>query len=138
QQKPSEYLRYPAAHELAGVLDAGGVELIEQMWLFAARRAERFRSVLLALVGADDRLFTDSHVRHEAVADCLLELAVGDRLAVGGEQPGLDERQQQQRAEHVPNARSPWCAEHAAFDGTLVSRVHARRRSKVAHMWPMR
>jgi hypothetical protein len=75
-QHPAEDLRQPAADELAGVLDAGRIELLEQLGILDARRVEVQLAVDLALVDAANGLVADRHLGHLPAAHRLLEFAV--------------------------------------------------------------
>ena len=81
RKDPAEDLGQPAADELAGVLHARRVEILEQLRVLDARRAEVLAAVGLALVGAADRLLADVDLGDLARADGLLEVAVRDLAA---------------------------------------------------------
>src|SRR4030095_4295229 len=133
QEQPHQQLGYPAADEFTGVPHTGGVQLLEQLRIFDACGTERGAAVDLALVLADDRLLADSDLGDLTSANGPLEIAIRDRFSARGEQPGLQQSQQQKRREDVPE-RSAASAhtEHTPVARTLVSRVHPRRCSHVS------
>src|SRR4030095_4649048 len=133
REQPHQQLGYPAADEFTGVPHTGGVQLLEQLRIFDACGTERGAAVDLALVLADDRLLADSDLGDLTSANGPLEIAIRDRFSARGEQPGLQQSQQQKRREDVPE-RSAASAhtEHTPVARTLVSRVHPRRCSHVS------
>ena len=104
---PAEYLPNPPIGDLAGVLHAVLLEILEQLWIFDANGREGRPLAALRLHPALDPLLADGDFLHLAVADARLELAVRDRIA---DLHRVDEHvpdcEQQQEAERVPHRRA--------------------------------
>ena len=101
-QQVTNDFRQPTADDLARVLHAGGIELLDQFRILDPRRRERGRVVLGFLQRAVDDRVADLHFRDLAAAHQALELAVGDLPPGRREEEGLADRKQRQRAEHPP------------------------------------
>ena len=98
----------PAAGDLAGVLHAVLLEILDQLGILDADGGEAARPLSAACLSCPRmRSSRDGDLLHLALANEGLELAVGDRLAgLDREEERLAERQQEQKAEHVPHRRA--------------------------------
>ena len=119
---PADDFGKPPAHELTGVLDAGGIELFEELGIFDPGGVEVAAAVDVAVERAADRLLANDHFGNLSAAYRRLELAVRDLTAGRREEPCLRERHQHQEPEHVPDraAGSPRARKRSPFAGTFV------------------
>ena len=86
-----------------------------------------------ALVGAPNRLLTDVDLGDLAGAHRLLEVAVRDLPPARSQEPRLQQNEQQQPAQEVPD-RSPGASarpQRTPLTWTLVARIQPRRCSKI-------
>ena len=101
---PAEQLRHPAAGDLAGVFDAVFLEVLQQLGILDAHGGE-----VPALFGGllelpADPILGDGDLLDLALANEVLEVAVGNRLArLKREDEGVGERQEEKKSERVPH-----------------------------------
>ena len=128
RKDPSENLGQPPADELAGVLHARRVEILEQLRVLDARRAEVLAAVGLARVGATDRLFADVDLGDLTRANCLLEIAVREPGARSARETTSVPARAATGRRGIPDRPpgAPVVRSVPLVSRTLVARIHSR------------